>query len=58
MFNNLSTKFYDGQEAAKKDLQNGDIYNLEAAIQSFDYDPPDSPRQRGYLHQLILERKD
>jgi len=57
MFNNLSTKFYDGQEAAKKDLQNGDIYNLEAAIQSFDYDPTDSPRQRGYLHQLILERK-
>jgi len=57
MFNNLSTKFYDGQEAAKKDLQNGDIYNLEAAIHSFDYDPPDSPRQRGYLHQLILERK-
>ena len=46
------TEFDDGRQAAHKDIVNGDIYDIKSAIESFDYDPPDSPRQRGYLYQL------
>lgn len=55
MFNHvaLGTEFDQGREAANTDVINGDVYNVKAAIESFNFDRPDSPRQRGYLFQLI-----
>ena len=46
-------EFWRGRHAAEKDIRNGNIDDLDAAISTFDYDPPDSPFQRGYLRQLI-----
>ena len=51
--NFLPSEFDEGRIAAHKDIISGDIYDLKAAIKSFNYDPPDSARQRGYLYQLI-----
>ena len=45
-------EFWRGRHAAEEDIRDGAIYDLDAAIYSFEYDPPDSPRQRGYLYQL------
>jgi len=46
-------EYQRGIRAAEKDIRDGDIYDLDAAIYSFELDPPDSPFQRGYLKQLI-----
>tara|TARA_R100000900_G_C3251697_1_gene147466 strand:+ start:353 stop:529 length:177 start_codon:yes stop_codon:yes gene_type:complete len=46
-------EYQSGIQAAEKDIRNGNIDDLDAAISTFDYDPPDSPFQRGYLRQLI-----
>ena len=46
-------EFWEGRHAAEEDIRNGDIYDLDAAIYSFELDPPDSPFQRGYLRQLV-----
>ena len=46
-------EYQSGIRAAEEDIRNGDIDDLDAAIYSFDYDPPDSPFQRGYLRQLV-----
>jgi anthranilate/para-aminobenzoate synthase component I len=46
-------EYQSGIRAAEEDIRNGDIYDLDAAIYSFELDPPDSPFQRGYLRQLV-----
>ena len=46
-------EYQSGIQAAEKDIRNGNIDDLDAAIYSFELDPPDSPFQRGYLKQLI-----
>ena len=46
-------EYQSGIRAAEEDIRNGDIDDLDAAIYSIDYDPPDSPFQRGYLKQLV-----
>ena len=55
--NKMSVEDFDeyqsGIQAAEKDIRKGNIDDLDAAISTFDYDPPDSPFQRGYLRQLI-----
>ena len=44
-------EFHQGRAVAAYDVCDPD-FDVIQAIASFDYDPPDSPRQRGYLYQL------
>ena len=44
--------YYAGRDAAEFDVDEPD-FDVDAAIASFDYDPPDSPFQRGYLSGLL-----
>jgi len=46
-------EYWRGRHAAEEAIRHGNIDDLDAAIYSFEYDPPDSAFQRGYLRQLI-----
>jgi hypothetical protein len=44
--------YYRGREIAEN-TANKPYFDVDVAISSFDYDPPDSAFQRGYLRGLI-----
>ena len=44
--------YYRGREIAENEAD-GPYFDVDVAISSFDYDPPDSAFQRGYLRGLI-----
>ena len=44
--------YYAGRDAATLDVD-APSFDVDAAIASFDSDPPDSPFQRGYLRGLL-----
>jgi hypothetical protein len=48
----MNLDFYKGKEAAETDADLHD-FDVDQAIASFDYDPPDNEFQRGYLHGLL-----
>ena len=43
----------DGINACVQDLEDGEIYDIEEAIQGFVFDPADTPFQAGYLEALV-----
>ena len=51
MTNNLE-RYHAGREAATKSADDPN-FDVNVAISSFDYDPPDSPFQRGFLRGLL-----
>ena len=44
--------YHKGRDAATNDVDEP-YFDVDVAISSFDYDPPDSPFQRGYLRGLL-----
>ncbi len=44
--------YHRGREVAENQVDEPD-FDVDVAISSFDYDPPDSAFQRGYLRGLI-----
>ena len=49
---NISSSFIGGYKAAIQEVDDGDIYNIPAALELFVLDPPDTDYQRGYLSGL------
>lgn len=45
-------EYHKGREVAENDV-NSPYFDVDKAIASFDFDPPDSNFQRGYLRGLI-----
>ena len=48
----MELDFYKGKAVAETDVGLSD-FDVDQAIASFDYDPPDTAFQRGYLHGLL-----
>ena len=51
------TTFKEGRQAGMDEIASGDIYDVSAAIKSFDNDRPDSEWMWGYysaLHDMIV----
>ena len=49
---NSLTSYYQGRDAATLDVD-APYFDVDAAILSFDCDPPETSFQRGYLRGLI-----
>jgi hypothetical protein len=45
-------RYQRGREAASKEMDHPD-FDVNGAIASFEYDPPDNAFQHGYLRELI-----
>lgn len=48
-------EFNLGRYEAEADVQNSDVYDVEAALDAFISDPPDNAFQYGYLYELKSE---
>lgn len=48
-------EFNQGRHDASDAIANGDVYDIQAAIDSFITDPASSPSEYGYLHELKNE---
>tara|TARA_R110000796_G_scaffold40570_1_gene100390 strand:+ start:401 stop:592 length:192 start_codon:yes stop_codon:yes gene_type:complete len=45
-------RYQRGREAASEEMEHSD-FDVNSAIASFKYDPPDNAFQHGYLRELI-----
>ena len=50
-------QFINGFNYAVNDVEDGEIYDVELAIEGFKIDPADSPTQSGYLDALLKINK-
>lgn len=53
----LNTDFIKGVNAAKSEVANGEVYDIEGALMLFAHDPADTDFQRGYQQGLIQCRR-
>jgi len=53
----VKEQFINGFNYAVNDVEDGEIYDVELAIEGFKIDPADSPTQSGYLDALLKINK-